>query len=190
MEGDRSQETQQSTVHSTGDMECPSIEAGKRQDSGCQRPGARERVTGENGPQREPEEGSGVRSLSPGHATQLVRFVSQLSAATSTSAGIQGTFPGGMGVFGLGTAYIPCPFPMRVLLAPLPRSRVSCGLVLRRMYEVIPMFSEEGRAPLVFIWFPHMDTLPFSSGPPWGLLPPKLAPQAEVMFYGSPLHSL
>lgn len=45
--------------------------------------------------------------------------------------------------------------------------------------------SEEGRGPRVSIWSPHMDTVPFSSGPPWDLLPPKSAPQADVMCHGA-----
>lgn len=90
----------------------------------------------------------------------------------------------------MGTKYILCPFLIRVLLAPLPKSRVSCGLVLRRMRKRILMFSEGGRSPLILIWFLHMDTLPFPSGSPWGILPPISAHKVEPMCYLSPGHLL
>lgn len=43
---------------------------------------------------------------------------------------------------------------------------------------------------LLLLLLPHTYTLPFSFGTSWGSLPPMSAPQAEVVCYKSPCHSL
>lgn len=63
---------------------------------------------------------------------------------------------------GFATSYI----HTKALLAPLQRSRVTCGSVWRRIhYMILMIFSEEERGPLVFIWLLSFCFLPCISSP-------------------------
>ena len=157
----------------------------KWQDSRCQRHGAGERVMGEDDLQREAEEGSGVGILGLGRAHEAGGFVSELSAVTSGAPGLESIFPWGRGM-GFGPPCTLCPFLTEALLAPLPMSGVSCGLVSKGTHQVIRMMFQRGKGPthvysVPLFLLPHMDPLSFSFGPSWGTLPPESPPRAEVV---------
>lgn len=96
------------------------------------------RMTFKERQKREVESGS----LDLAVPTRLVGFVSELSAVTSGAAGLESIFPWGRGM-GFGPPHTLCPFLTEALLAPLPMSGVSCGLVLKRMHQVIWMMFQK-----------------------------------------------
>lgn len=105
------------------------------------------------------------------------------TSVTSGAARTESMFPWGRdGV--LTTAYILHLFLTKVLLDPLPKSRVSCGLILRQMHCDPNDVFQRGKRPTCVRFLSsrsHMYTLSSSFGSSWGIPPPKSPLQAEFV---------